>query len=195
LIDREAIIADAIKGETSTAIARRHGCTVKDVHEILDEHASEVLTPHNRARVLSIELQRLDELQALFYESAKLGDVTPREESQQSSIMATIGALAPSQSAGGPGPFVLSAPGAAESVLEAAGLQLLDRGEMSVVLTFPTVELASQAFLAGGTGARAIQHSGEERVRGAMRETLAGFQTNTGDYRVENRFRFMIAGR
>jgi SAM-dependent methyltransferase len=120
---------------------------------------------------------------------------SPREESQQSSIMATIGALAPSHSAGGPGPFVLSAPGAAESVLEAAGLQLLDRGEMSVVLTFPTVELASQAFLAGGTGARAIQHSGEERVRGAMRETLAGFQTNTGDYRVENRFRFMIAGR
>lgn len=120
---------------------------------------------------------------------------SPREESQQSRIMAAIGALAPSQLAGGPGPFALSAPGAAESALEAAGLQLLDRGEMSVVLTFPTVELASQAFLAGGTGARAIQHSGEERVRGAMREALAGFQTNTGDYRVENRFRFMIAGR
>jgi hypothetical protein len=29
--------------------------------EILDEHASEVLTPYNRARVGSIELQRLDE--------------------------------------------------------------------------------------------------------------------------------------
>src|SRR5215469_12928439 len=30
MIDREAIIADAVNGETSKAIARRHGCTVKD---------------------------------------------------------------------------------------------------------------------------------------------------------------------
>lgn len=55
MIDREAVISDAVNGETIKAIARRHGCTVKDVHEILDDHASEVLTPHNRARVLSIE--------------------------------------------------------------------------------------------------------------------------------------------
>ncbi len=61
MIDREAIIADAVNGQTNKAIARRHGCLVKEVHEVLDEHASEVLTPHNRARVLSIELRRLDE--------------------------------------------------------------------------------------------------------------------------------------
>ena len=70
MIDREAIIADAVNGETSMAIARRHGCTLKDVHEILDEHAAEVLTPHNRARVLSIELQRLDELHRIFHKHA-----------------------------------------------------------------------------------------------------------------------------
>jgi len=70
MIDREAIIADAVNGETNKAIARRHGCTVKDVHEILDEHASEVLTPHNRARVLSIELQRLDHLHRIFHKHA-----------------------------------------------------------------------------------------------------------------------------
>jgi hypothetical protein len=45
-------------------------CTVKDVHEILDEHASEVLTPYSRARVLSIELQRLDELHRVFHKLA-----------------------------------------------------------------------------------------------------------------------------
>jgi hypothetical protein len=52
------------------AIARRHGCTVKDVHGILDEHAFEVLTPHNRAHVLSIELQRSDELHRIFHKHA-----------------------------------------------------------------------------------------------------------------------------
>jgi len=39
-------------------------------YEIPDEHASEVLTPHNRARVLSIELQRLDELHRIFHKHA-----------------------------------------------------------------------------------------------------------------------------
>jgi SAM-dependent methyltransferase len=116
-----------------------------------------------------------------------------REESQQSRIMAAIGALAPPQPAGGPGPFALSAPGAAESTLEAAGLYLLDSSGISIVLTFPTVEAASQAFLAGGTGGRAIQHSGEQRVRGAIREVLAEFRTATGEYRIQNRFRFVIA--
>jgi transposase-like protein len=29
MIDREAIIAEAVNGETSNGIARRHGCTVK----------------------------------------------------------------------------------------------------------------------------------------------------------------------
>jgi SAM-dependent methyltransferase len=117
-----------------------------------------------------------------------------REENQQSRIMAAVGALAPPQSAGGPGPFALSAPGAAESAMEAAGLHLLDSGEISIVLTFPTVEAASQALLAGGTGARAIQHSGEQRVRGAIREALVQFRTDTGEYRIQNRFRFVIAG-
>jgi hypothetical protein len=70
MIDRDAIIADAVKGETNKAIARRHDCTIKDVYEVLDEHASEVLTPHNRARVLTIELQRLDELHRVFHRVA-----------------------------------------------------------------------------------------------------------------------------
>jgi hypothetical protein len=50
------------------------------------------------------------------------------------------------------------------------------------------------ALLAGGTGARAIQHSGEQRVRGAIREALVQFCTDTGEYRIQNRFRFVIAG-
>jgi hypothetical protein len=70
MIDREAIVADAVNGETSKAIARRRSCSVKDFHEILDQHASEVLTPHNRARVLPIELQRLDELHRIFHKHA-----------------------------------------------------------------------------------------------------------------------------
>jgi DNA-binding transcriptional MerR regulator len=70
MIDHEAVIADAVNGETNRSIARRHGCSLKDVHEILDLRAAEVLTTHNRARVLTVELQRLDELHRVFHKHA-----------------------------------------------------------------------------------------------------------------------------
>jgi hypothetical protein len=96
----------------------------------------------------------------------------PPEESQQTRIMAAIGALAPPQSPGGPGPFALSEPGAVESALQAAGLRPIDAGEVPIVLSYPEAETACRAFLAGGGSARAIQHSGEERVRRAMRDVF-----------------------
>jgi SAM-dependent methyltransferase len=115
------------------------------------------------------------------------------EESQQTRIMAAIGALAPAQSAGGPGPFALSAFGAAEPVLEAVGLLPVDRGQISIVLEYPTAEAACRAFMAGGGSARAVHHSGQERVRQAIQETLEEFRSVTGEYRIKNCFQFLIA--
>ena len=80
-----------------------------------------------------------------------------------------------------------------ESVLKAVGLRSTDAGEFSIVLNYADAETASKAFLAGGGSARAMQHSGEERVRQAMRDVLKGFRAETGEYRIENRFRFVIA--
>ena len=137
----------------------------------------------------------LAEARRVLVGEGKLGIVVflPPEKSQQTRIMAAIGALAPPQSLGGPGPFALSAPGAAESALQAAGLRPIDAGEVPIVLSYPEAETACKAFLAGGGSARAIQHSGEERVRRAMRDVLEGFRLETGEYRIENRFRFVIA--
>jgi len=118
---------------------------------------------------------------------------SPREESQQPKIMAAIAALAPPQSPGGPSPFALSAPGRLEAVVQAVGLQTLDRGEFPIVSVLPTAEAACRAFLAGGTGGRAVQHSGQERVRQAIQEALEGFRVETGGYRIEHRFWFLIA--
>ena len=117
----------------------------------------------------------------------------PRKESQQPKIMAVVGALAPPQPPGGPGPFALSEPGVAESVLEAAGLRVVDGGQVPVVVEYPDSDAACGAMMAGGIAARAVQHSGEERVRQAMLEALEEFRVGTDGYRIENRFRFLIA--
>jgi hypothetical protein len=44
-----------------------------------------------------------------------------------------------------------------------------------------------------GSGARAIQHSGEECTRQTILDALEEFRLETGGYRFENRFRYLIA--
>jgi SAM-dependent methyltransferase len=136
------------------------------------KQARRVLTPHGKLGI------------AIFSRPA---------ESQQTRIMAAIAALAPPRSPKGPSPFALSSPGLLASVLEAAGLQCVSRGEFPVVLHYPTAETACRAFMAGGGGARAVQHSGEEHVRQAILQALEEFRMETGEYRIENRFQFVIA--
>jgi SAM-dependent methyltransferase len=137
----------------------------------------------------------LTEARRVLAPDGKLGMViwAPREESQQSRVMAAINALAPPQPPGAPGPFALSPPGVAESVLEAAGLRLMDRGEVPVVVDYLDAEAACRVMMAGSGGVRAIEHVGEERVRQVILGALEEFRVGTGGYRFENRFRFLIA--
>jgi hypothetical protein len=81
----------------------------------------------------------------------------------------------------------------AEAALQAAGLRLVDRGELPIVVEYPGAEAACRAILQGSVGRRAVQHSGEERVRAVILNALAPYRTQTGAYRLENRFRFLIA--
>jgi hypothetical protein len=80
-----------------------------------------------------------------------------------------------------------------ESVLESAGLELVARGELPIFLTFTSFDIACRALMGGCTGAKAIQHSGEERVRQAIRDALEEFRLKSGEYRIENRFHFLVA--
>jgi SAM-dependent methyltransferase len=137
----------------------------------------------------------LKEARRVLAPRGKLGIVifSRPEESQQTRIMAAIAALTPPQSPKGPSPFALSSPGLLASVLEEAGLKCVDRAEVPIALRYATAETACRAFMAGGGGARAVQHSGEERVQQAIRQALEGFRVERGEYRIENRFQFVIA--
>jgi SAM-dependent methyltransferase len=138
----------------------------------------------------------LAEARRVLAPNGKLGIAifSPREESQQTRIMATIGALAPAPSPDGPGPFALSTPGVIESALDASGLRTVDRGDAAIVLVYPNAEAACRALMAGSGSARAIQHVGEAQVRQAILKALEGFRTEAGDYQIKNQFRFFIAG-
>lgn len=153
----------------------------------------DAVTGFNSFQFAGNPVAALAEARRVLAPGARLGMVvwSPPDESQQPRIMAAISALAPPQPPGGPGPFALSAPGVLESVLETAALRPVDRGEIPRVSDYPDAEAACRALLAGS--ALAIRHSGEERVRQAILEALEAFRVETGGYRIENRFRFVIA--
>jgi SAM-dependent methyltransferase len=127
--------------------------------------------------------------------NGKLGIVvwSPPAESEQPRVMTAISALAPPPPPGTPGPFALSSPGMLESVLDASGLRVLDRGQTTVVLEYRDAEEASRAMMAGSGGVRAIRHVGEERVRQVILEHLGPFRVEVGGYRFTNRFQWVIA--
>jgi SAM-dependent methyltransferase len=154
----------------------------------------DAVTAFNSLQFAGNPVTALTEVRRVLSPAGKLGMAiwAPREESQQPKIMDAISALAPPQSPDTPGPFALSKPGVVDSMLEAAGLRVVDSGTVPVVVEYPDAEAASTAIMAGGGSARAIQHSGEERVRQVILEALEEFRTEAGSYRIENCFRFLI---
>jgi hypothetical protein len=78
-------------------------------------------------------------------------------------------------------------------VLEAAGLRPVEAGDVPIEVEYPDAEAACRGMLAGSGGARAIQHSGEERVWQTLLEALEEFRIDSGRYRFRNRFRYVIA--
>lgn len=160
-----------------------------------ENESFDVVTGFNSFQFARTHAVALAEARRVTTQDGKLGMViwAPPQLSQQTILMAAVGALAPPAPPNSPGPFALSAPGAAERALEAAGWRLVDRGEMQVVFEYPDEESACRVAMAGSSGIRAVQHVGEERVRQAILAELEQFRVETGGFRTENLFRFLIA--
>ena len=75
LLHHDAIIRERIIGKSVRAIAQDHGCSIAEVNKALDLFAVATINARVRTHALALELSRLDELQSVFYERAKAGDV------------------------------------------------------------------------------------------------------------------------
>jgi hypothetical protein len=75
LLHHDAIIRERIIGKSVRTIARDHGCSIAEVNKALDLFAVATINAKVRTHTLALELSRLDELQSVFYERAKTGDV------------------------------------------------------------------------------------------------------------------------
>lgn len=92
----------------------------------------------------------------------------PVERCDYAAAIALLGPLMPPPPPGSKpgGPFALAAPGALEAVVEGAGLRPVARGEVACPFVYPNADLSWRGQASSGVVQRAIEVSGEERVRG-----------------------------
>jgi SAM-dependent methyltransferase len=103
--------------------------------------------------------------------------------------------LLPPTPPGAGGPFSLSEEGALRSLVASARLTPEAIEDVDVTWQFENLDTALAAMLASGPSILAIQTSGRDRVRATLERAIAPFRLSDGRYRLENRFRYLLATR
>jgi hypothetical protein len=101
--------------------------------------------------------------------------------------------LLPPPPPGAGGPFALSMPGALEELAGSAGLRAGTAGEVPTPYTYPDVATAVRAQLSSGPAVLAAAHAGGEALEQALTPVMRRFRNDTGEVRLENVFRYLIA--
>lgn len=103
--------------------------------------------------------------------------------------------LMPPPPPGSQGPFALSTDGVLQGVVRQAGWEPLELHEVGVPFKFEDESSALRCILSNGPAVIAIRTSGMERVREAVLDSIAPYKQASGSYRLENKFRNLIAGK
>jgi SAM-dependent methyltransferase len=117
----------------------------------------------------------------------------PYEECESSGHIKAMAALLPPPPPGAPGPFALSDEARAKALVREAGLTPVSMADVDCPWVFPSLEIALRAMLSAGPAEKAIRASSYERTRDAVAAAIAPFRTSSGGYRMNNKFRYLIA--
>ena len=109
-------------------------------------------------------------------------------------VMPELAALLPPTWPGAipPRPGALSAPGALEAILDRAGLNVVEEGEVACPFLFESPEMSWRANSSCGFNRAAIEHSGEAAVRAVYAEADRQHQRPDGSVRYDNVFLWCV---
>jgi len=94
----------------------------------------------------------------------------------------------------GDGPFGLSGEGVLEGLVEQAGLNVLESGEVDVPFVYEDTEVFWRAVISGGPPQAAKDIVGEGALKEAVLEAVTPYMTDTGGVRFNNNaFQFITA--
>ena len=95
--------------------------------------------------------------------------------------------------AGSPGAFSLSAPGALEELVARSGLTPMEAGYIELPYEYPDQETMLRAQCSSAPAVLAVRTSGEARVKEAIVNALLPYRTESGGYRVQTEYRYLMA--
>ncbi len=197
---RGAVVAGLDAAEGLLAVARDRlpetDIRVGDLEELPYGDATfTAATSFNAVQYATDPKRALQELARVTVPGSPVAVVTWGDpaRSEMREVLGAIGGLLPPPPPGAAGPFALSAPGALEALVEPAGLRPGSAGEVLTPYSYPDVATAVRAQCSSGPAVRAIEHSGEDAVRGALTAVMTRYQRDGGEVRLDNVFRYLIA--
>lgn len=93
----------------------------------------------------------------------------------------------------GDGPFGLSAPGVLEALIEQAGLNVVDRGEVEHSFNYPDTETFWRGAISGGPPQAAKDVVSEDTLKEAVLKAVEPYMTDAGGVQLDNVFQYVTA--
>ncbi|PUZ22988.1 hypothetical protein DCC81_21490 [Chitinophaga parva] len=116
-----------------------------------------------------------------------------KADCEATAFLAAVDSLLPPPPPGAPGPFALSEDQRLEKAIQQAGLTILTNDDVPNVWEYPDLPTALDGLLSAGPSAKAIAHSGYDKVRTALSHAVAPFTQDNGHVVFRNKFRVVMA--
>ncbi len=155
----------------------------------------DVVTGFNSFQYAASPLAALREAKRVLKKSGTLVVMVwgRQEDCQAAAYLKAVGSMLPPPPPGAPGPFALSQDGALEKLLGEAGFTSRSIEDVDTPWHYADLRSALRGMLSAGPAIRAMQHSGEERVRDVLAAAIAPFRTPSGTYALRNKARYALA--
>ncbi len=116
-----------------------------------------------------------------------------KEDCEAATYLKAVGSLLPPPPPGAGGPFALSENQLLEKILEETGFKILSNTDVPSVWKYADVDTALKGLLSSGPAARAIEHSGFEKVYETILQAVHPYIQPNGQVVYNNKFRVVIA--
>jgi SAM-dependent methyltransferase len=104
-----------------------------------------------------------------------------------------LGALMPPPPPGAPGPFALSDEAKLKALASEADLTPIAVVDVDCPWLYRDLDTALRAMLSAGPAERAIRNSGMDSARNAVAAAIDPYRKSSGEYRLNNKFRYLLA--
>ena len=198
---RGAAVAGIDAAEPFVEIARRRlpegRFEVGDIEALtFEDHSFDAVTAFNSIQYAASPAHAIGEAARVARPGASVLVATwaDADDCEALAYLRALAAHLPPPPPGAPEPLALSDPKALSALAADGGLVPRQITDVDVPWVYPDLQTALSALLSAGPAARAIESSGEEQVRSAVAGAVAPYRLASGAYRLENRFRCLIAG-